>query len=356
MRQLHEQALGAIVIASLLSIGLATSDDPELARWCCGMILAPNEAVSPITVNRVEWSASGDRLLCLTRGGRSALPSVFVFDVSPRPRTRAVWMDTDNESLSHASLSPDGRSIIMATQDGELRMIDLESSTRIDVARTDDGSPLVVTCASPEGSLVAAATSAGEIFVYSLAGAPRLRMHATRHSAVKELRFSADSRSLLGTRTDGSVTLWSAVTGQPIRELWGGESAPTSAAFLAESHILCFPHQRSFQLWNPISGAITACGLDTTSKTIGHLTLDATREGRFVALGSSHDHRIRVWDMTQRRMIREFVNPVAIRHLCFSPRGGQVAVAGRERRIRIYDVTRPGGEVESIDVGKYLGI
>lgn len=350
MKPLHEQALGAIVIAGLLALGLLASGEPERSRgWD---LLTQSAPPSLGSVARIDWSADGDRILCQSRGGASALPTLSVHEADARRRFNPVWIQTFGGSIGHASLFPDGQSIVLGTQTGELWQIELSTSWAEELAHTPDGTPLAVTAVSPDGRQVAAATNLGTVFVCDLDLGTTVLMQSTRDSGVAELSFSPDAARILCTRTDGSLTLWSTITGESIGELWGGERLPAAADFHPDGHeILCFPRDESIQSWDADRSRVTSQGVPSAAATFGNFTLDVDATGTLAAWGSGIDKRIMVWDLARQKKRLEIDNPAVVLQLRFSPDGGRLAVAGRETRIRIYDLTRGGLELPSLNVG-----
>jgi WD40 repeat protein len=70
----------------------------------------------------------------------------------------------------------------------------------------------------------------------------------------------------------------------------------------------------------------------------GVLTLTVSADLRTAAWGG-FDSRVVVWDLKRQQKKFEIRTPMSmVAHLRFSPSGTQLAVAGKERCIRIYDV------------------
>ena len=173
------------------------------------------------------------------------------------------------------------------------------------------------------------------------------------HSAV----FSPDSRMVASGGSRGTVQLWNAETGEPIRTLETGDEAIWSIAFAPDGKTLaaaCF--DGVVKLWNPDTGELLRV-LYGTSGTPHAVAFSP--DGRFLAIG---DERVRLWDLAEHRQLatltgedvaeqkygaevttlaRQMIDArtYTVDAVTFSPDGKLVAAGCEDETVKIWDVS-----------------
>jgi len=353
MKLLHEQVIGGIVIAALVAIGLLIAEEPELPRLLNGpfFIQAKSSALSTVTVSHIEWTSDGRMLMCQSRGGFSAAHSLSVHEVSADTGFIPDWCNAFGGAISYASLSPDGTSVVVATIQGELWWIDLETSAATELARLPSRIPFIATAMGHDGRLMAAAANDGEIYLCDPTAGKTLRLADKIRRQVLHLRFSPDSQRLLSSATDGSIAAWDTTDGTFLGEFPGHNNLPVSASFLPDGHrVLSTTVNSAVQIWEVADRHVQWRGAPASYGTFGTVVMDVTTTGSLAAWGSRPARRIVIWDLESQQKRFEIENPSIVLDVKFSPDGMTLAVAGRENVVRLYD-TRTGAEVGVVTVG-----
>jgi WD40 repeat protein/serine/threonine protein kinase len=123
-------------------------------------------------------------------------------DAVSRGVSRHVFGLPDNAtSLSYL---PDGRRVVVVSEDGTLHLFDLERGTR----RTFAGAERQPSAVSPDGALVAMGTHDGPIRLVALGEGQGVRMLRGHRGRTKDLQFSSDGARLVSDGADGTTRIW----------------------------------------------------------------------------------------------------------------------------------------------------
>jgi WD40 repeat protein len=150
---------------------------------------------------------------------------------------------------------------------------------------------------------------------------------------------------------DGSICHWQLETGTLLREIAGNGLPATAVAFLPGD-------QRIISAG--LDGGVRICDLRSGREEwrgefgkLGISALALAPDGKIAAWGG-YDHRIVIWDVELKEKRFEITIPATVvSQLKFSRDGTTLAIAGRERTIRLYD-TQTWSEKEGIPVGPPL--
>ena len=190
---------------------------------------------------------------------------------------------------------PDGRRIITCSDDGSLRLWDLESGVQIDNDWRDDGKEGVWNISlSPNGKTVASGSSDGKVRLWDVE-TKKVVVRWTGHtSTVRSLCWSADGGRVVSGSDDGTIRVWDVESGNTVL-------GPIKTGHLYLSAVI----------YSPDTTKIATGGLDETSLKIwdaktGNLlsTIKHDEQIWSMDLGSKEAyHRIRYhYDIRHRHM------------------------------------------------------
>lgn len=247
-------------------------------------------------VTDLGWAGGGQRLV--TASGDQTLR---VFEMDP-PRRRVL---RGHEIAVHAvAFSPDGRSLASGGHDNTVRVFDLKSgSSKVLSGHTDHVFDVRY---SPDGRYIASSSDDRTLRLWD-AETLEARVLSGHTEDVERIEFSPDGRHLASAGEDDLVWLWDVETAQG-NPLEGHEGDITDLRFSPDAQVLASSSRdKTVRLWR-IGPADSSW---------------FRREGR-----ETGTRRVRIL-----RGHEDEVQSVDI-----SPVSAQIATAGSDRTVRIYDV------------------
>jgi WD40 repeat protein len=192
----------------LLRVG--TDEVVNLTTTASGPITASADGTIRLwSLHAGEWKRIGSigsepyfvsaALPIVVSGGHDGV--IHRFDESGEISAR---VGTVSGPLAGLRFSRDGRLLVAASEQGDVRVIDPSSFAVI--ARIDAGAPVVTFSLSPDGESVALALGDRTVRVHRL---PDLSVRAVRLAHVKRMTFSRDGRLLAAACHDGVARVWS---------------------------------------------------------------------------------------------------------------------------------------------------
>jgi WD40 repeat protein/tRNA A-37 threonylcarbamoyl transferase component Bud32 len=319
---------------------------------------------------RLEFTRDGSRLVVLVAPGEKTGLGGADAEITIRD---AVTLDRIGVSIEpeafvgayvgfyYASpqfaLTADDRSVITASEDGELAWWDLRSGRKTRTLPIEPG--LHALALSPNGRTVAVGIERGIQLVDESAGRARTASGGPAGSP-GWLLFSPDGETFVSTHRDGTVALWDVESGTPRETLRGHSNSVQQPVFASDGDTLyTVSHDGTAIAWDLTGyGRLGRSFRFTHDRTFSAQGYDGhpgrfSPDGRLIAVGLK-EQGVALLDA---RELRQVGTPLLrtggeVKSLAFSPDGRTLAAAGPDDALTLWDVgsrsrllgpIRPGG-------------
>ncbi len=232
----------------------------------------------------------------------------------------------DSFNIVTIALSSDGQRIVSGSQDGSVRMWEVESGKQIWGVTDGHAKGVLSVAFSPNGRIVASAGADNAIRKWDAENGRPLGEPITGHSgAVNSIAFSPDGTRLASGSADAHVMLWEVPTHRQIgKPLTGHDGAVRSVAFSPDGRLLVSGGaDYTLRVWN--TETAYPAGPELKGHTAAVNSVAFSPDGRQIVSGSD-DQTIRLWDWGgTRQTIWTYTHRDYIRGLAFNSDGTLIA-------------------------------
>ncbi|WP_165250271.1 WD40 repeat domain-containing serine/threonine protein kinase [Paludisphaera soli] len=250
------------------------------------------------------------------------------------------------EQPNTLAFAPDGGTAATSGAHGDLLIWDVPSGRR---RRVIHGPPEAVSglAFSPEGSAIASAAGQRTVRVHEVAtGRELLSIPLPRGREALGVAYSPDGGTLAACagvfwetveRADeeGSLTLWDAASGRPLRDLRGHAGSVHQAAFAPDGTQLASAGGDGLvKIWDPATGGLLR---DLSGHEGVVMGVAYAPDGRRL-VSAGLDGTLRLWDPRTGAAVATFREPgERFLAVAWSPDGRRIAAAGRSWSLTVWD-------------------
>ena len=344
--QIYQSRPGELYTSTLLAIDSwlksPTDEVEEILRENISLLPIPVEQMQLNgKINTLEFNAAGDLFVTASADG-----SVCVWKVEDGTR---LFCGTSPGSVTDATFSPNGKTIVTSDETGVVQILDTESETV--KSKLEFGVPVWDVNVSPNGRTITAARDDGLVTLISLqTGKESFSLRTFGRLLVSS--FSQNGEWIAAGSSAGNVTLWNLSNGKII----------PSSAHKGEVLAIAFSPNSRFLVTGGKDNVAYMFDPNTQKELLripneNWVTDIAFSPDSVWFVTVSNDKRIRVWDMKsgdeRLRMLQDsFIDEVQV-----SANGQWIATTGSDKTVRVWNAST-GAEMFRIPLngnGSVLG-
>ncbi len=293
----------------------------------------------PALYNHLTWLDAPDgplhRLCEAARAGRRGwLRSVL--DPRPKPPLWLRSLEGHTGWVWAVAVTPDGRYALSGSDDGTVKVWDLESGQllRSLEGHIDGVNAVAVT---PDGRYALSGSDDRTVKVWDLESGQLLRSLEGHTGAVNAVAVTPDGRYALSGSWDRTVKVWDLESGQLLRSLEGHTRVVTAVAVTPDGRYALSGSfwDHTVKVWDLESGQLLR---SLEGHTDGVNAVAVTPDGRY-ALSGSWDHTVKVWDLESGQLLRSLEGHTgAVNAVAVTPDGRYALSGSWDRTVKVWDL------------------
>jgi len=325
----HSGAVTAFVFSPDGSLLVSASQDYTLKIWDT---VSKNKR-GPTDVNN-KWvyacafSADGSQIV--TRSG----DILIIWDAANGKEL--ATLTGHRSSINTFAFSPDGLSIISASNDRTLKLWD--ATTGKEKATLTGHSGDVTACAfSPDGSLIVSSSCDSTLILWDAATGKEKATLAGHKSWVTTCAFSPDGSYILSASEDLTLKLWNTATGKEKATLAGHKGKVSACSFSPDGlRIISASYDETLKLWDAATGKEKA----TLTGHSGNVSACAFSPDGLRIVSASDDGTLKLWDAATGKEKATLTGHSGNVTACaFSPDGLRIVSTSNDQTLLLWDAT-----------------
>ncbi|UCH93238.1 MAG: NACHT domain-containing protein [Candidatus Aminicenantes bacterium] len=241
------------------------------------------------------------------------------------------------------AFSPDGKTIISASEDKTIKLWDVQSGKEIKTFIGHKGRVWDCTF-SPEGKFILSAAEDNTLKLWGVRSEKEIKTFNGHKAPVWSCAFSPNGKTILSASSDYTLKLWDAQSGKEIKTFTGHKGRVWDCTFSPDvKFILSASSDYTLKLWDAQSGkeirafnghkgSVWGCAFSPDGKTL---------------ISASEDHTLKLWDTKSGNEIRTFTgHKDSVLGCAFSHDGKSILSASYDQTLKLWDA-QSGKEIKT---------
>jgi WD40 repeat protein len=243
-------------------------------------------------------------------------------------------LDGHTDGVITCTVTPDGRRVISASNDGTLKVWDLEA--RRVIATLDGHTDGVLACAiTPDGRHAISTSADRTLKVWDLDARRVVTTFNGHLDWVRTCAVTPDGRCVISASDDCTLKVWSLDTGRIVATLADHEHWVIGCAMTPDGrHMVSASYDGTLKVWDLDARHVVAT---LAGHSDGVLACAVTPDGQRV-ISASDDCTLRVWDLAGCLLATLEGHTAGVRACAVTPDGRRVVSASYDRTLKVWDL------------------